>query len=208
MDPGALRPPVVLDGRWVRLVPLAREQLPELLRAAESPEVWTYFRTGDVRSPERMREFIDLLLRRQGEGTDLPFTVLERPALVPRGMTRFMSIDREAGSVEIGGSWLDRAKWRTPLNTEAKYLLLRRAFETEGAHRVEFKSDERNERSRRAIERLGAVREGTLREHLRLPDGHRRSSVYYSILAREWPAVKLRLERALARPWSPAPPVG
>ncbi|EQD45974.1 GCN5-related N-acetyltransferase [mine drainage metagenome] len=108
-------------------------------------------------------------------------------------MTRFMEIDRENRSVEIGGTWLSRPLWGTGINPEAKFLMLRYAFETEAVIRVQIKSDARNLRSQRAIEALGAVREGVLRHQVILPDGFRRDSVYYSILAEEWPEVKRRL---------------
>jgi RimJ/RimL family protein N-acetyltransferase len=103
--------------------------------------------------------------------------------------------------VEIGGTWTDPTLWRTPFNTESKRLMLGYAFDTEHVHRVQLKTDLRNLRSQRAIERLGALREGVLREHLLVFGGVRRSSVYYSILEAEWPAVRDRLDAALARPW-------
>jgi RimJ/RimL family protein N-acetyltransferase len=113
------------------------------------------------------------------------------------GSTRFGDIEPGHGRVEIGWTWLARSAQRTAANTEAKYLQLRYAFEELGAGRVAFKTDARNEQAQRALERIGAVREGVLRAHIRLPDGYVRDSVYYSILAREWPAVKARLEARL-----------
>ena len=122
-------------------------------------------------------------------------------------MTNFLHIDRENQSVEVGGTWLDSGFWRTPFNTESKYLLFRHAFEVERVNRLQLQTDLRNERSQRAIERLGAVREAVLREDVQLADGYFRSSVYYSVLASEWPAVRARLEASLARPWN-RPSVG
>lgn len=152
---------------------------------------------------EEMEEVIRRLVTRKVEGTDLPFTVLRRSDSKPVGMTRYLNIDRPNDAVEIGGTWLDRRLWRSPFNTEAKYLLLGHAFDHEHAHRVYLKTDLRNERSQRAIERIGAVREAVLREHILLPDGLYRTSVYFGILAPEWPTVKQGLEQKLARPWTP-----
>ena len=108
-----------------------------------------------------------------------------------------MDIQAVHRGLEIGGTWYAPEHQRTAANTEAKFLLLRHAFEVMGCIRVQLKTDLRNERSQRAIERLGAVREGVLRDHILMPDGHRRSSVYYSVLDHEWPAVKARLEKKL-----------
>jgi RimJ/RimL family protein N-acetyltransferase len=101
--------------------------------------------------------------------------------------------------VEIGHTWLAKSAWRTPINTEAKFLLLRHAFETLACNRVQLKTDSRNLRSQAAIERIGAKREGVLRSHMVLPDGHVRDTVMFSILGAEWPAVKARLEQMMAR---------
>jgi len=115
------------------------------------------------------------------------------------GSTRFGDIAPEHGRVEIGWTWIAPSHQRTAANTEAKLLQLGYAFDDLGATRVALKTDGRNERSQAAIERLGAVREGVLRRHLRLPDGYLRDTVYFSILSGEWPAVKARLEERLTR---------
>lgn len=193
-----------LEGRFVRLVPLGVEHSRPLAEAARDPEVRRYILTTPSATPEEMKAVIRTLLERRAQGTDLPFTTIRRSDSRPVGMTRYLNIDRPNDTVEVGGTWLDRRLWRSPFNTETKYLLLSHAFETEGAHRVYLKTDVRNERSQRAIERIGAVREAILREHIRLPDGQYRSSVYYSVLAREWPDVKRGLKERLARPWTPA----
>lgn len=185
----------------MRLVPLETAHSAALFRAAAGPEVGRYLLDGPGSSPASMDRLIDLLLKRQATGSDLAFTVVAAGEERPVGMTRFLSIDRANDQVEVGGTWLGPAVWRTPVNTEAKYLLFRHAFEVEGAHRVYLKTDLRNERAQRAIERLGATREAVLREHLLLRDGTYRTSVYYAVLAPEWPTVKARLEGMLARPW-------
>jgi RimJ/RimL family protein N-acetyltransferase len=199
----AFRHPVDLSGRFARLVPLRPEHADGLLAVAGDPEIWTYMVTGRLSSPDRMAQGIEELLRREAAGTDLPFTVLARPGDVPVGMTRFLEIDRPHRRAEIGGTWYGRPYRRTPVNTECKLLLLRYAFEVEGARRVQLKTDLRNLRSQRAIERLGATREGVLRSHMVMPDGYARSSVVYSVIDAEWPAIRARLEAMLARPWPP-----
>jgi len=207
MGPGSFRTPITLSGRYVELVPLEKGQREALRGAAGDPEIGRYLRHGPGRSLEEMDLLISMLLEAQAAGTDLPFTTRLLPTHRAVGMTRYLRIDPANQGVEIGGTWLDPACWRTPVNTETKLLMMRHAFEVEGVHRVQFQTDSRNERSRRAIARLGAVREGILREDVRLADGFVRSSVYYSVLASEWPSVKSRLEAFLAQPWeAPLPP--
>jgi len=194
------RPPVTLRGRYAELVPVERAHIPGLAHAGRDPKVWQFLRIGPGRNEAEMTTFVDEMLALQATGSILPFTVLALPERVPAGFFRFLDIDRENRWVETG-TWLDSTRWRTPLNTELKFLVLRYAFETEGYHRVQLRTDSRNERSQHAIERLGGVREGSHREHFRLRDGSYRTSIVYSILAPEWPAVKRRLEERLARPW-------
>jgi N-acetyltransferase len=194
------RPPVTLTGRFVELVPLERGHIPGLTRAGRDPEVWRLLRIGPGRDESEMTLLVTQLLEEQAKGSVLAFAVQTLPDHVPTGMFRFLDIDRENRWVETG-TWLDPAVWRTPANTEIKYLGLKYAFEDEGVHRVQLRTDARNVRSQRAIERLGAVREGMHREHIRLRDGSFRSSMVYSILAPEWPSVKRHLEGLLARPW-------
>ncbi|MGP8077541.1 MAG: GNAT family N-acetyltransferase [Thermoplasmata archaeon] len=204
----SFRPPVTLRGTRITLVPLGPGFRDALRHAARDPEVSRLLGTSPGRTAEGVAAYIALLLRRQAEGTDLPFAVLQGPEERAVGVTRYLHIDRPNDSVEIG-TWLDSDLWRTPVNTEIKLLLLRHAFETEGAHRVVLQTDLRNERSQRAIARLGAVREGVLRGDRVVQDGYRRSSVIFSILADEWPSVRGRLERFLERPWpGPAPAPG
>lgn len=190
--------PVTLEGMVVRLEPLSREHISGLVEIGLEPSIWRHLLYGDVNSPEKMRLFVEDLLARQARGTDLPFVVVHRPTAKLAGCTRYLDIQPGNRALEIGGTWYGLAFQRTAVNSESKYLLLRHAFETLGAVRVQFKTDILNLRSQVAIERLGAVREGVLRDHMIRPDGTLRSSVYYSILAAEWPAVKQRLEGFLA----------
>jgi len=199
---------VTLSGRGIVLQPLDRIHTSALTCAGSSPEIWEFFRAGPCQSEEAMRRLVETLLQRQGEGTDLPLTICKLPDRTPIGMTRFLQIDRANRTVEIGGTWLDRTLWRTPVNTESKFLMLQHAFETESVNRVQLLTDERNLRSQRAIERIGGQREGVLREHVVLWNGYVRSSVVYSILANEWPGVRLRLEAFLSRPWPSPGPAG
>lgn len=197
------RTPISMEGQYIRLVPLRRSHVAGLTKAGKDPEIWRWMRFGYCGTPEAMGRMVEVLLDRQAQGIDLPFTVLLRPDDRPVGMTRYLDIDRPNRNVEVGGTWYSSDLWRTAVNTESKLLMLANAFETEGCERVQIKTDLRNVRSQRAIERLGAVREGVLRQHIVLPDGTLRDSVVYSILRPEWPAARRLLQQALERPWSP-----
>jgi len=192
--------PVTLNGRIVKLVPLDRSHLAGLTEAGSDPGIWKYMRYGVIDSQEKMLGLIEYLLKQQARGTDLPFTVIEKSSGKAIGMTRYMDIQPENRAVEIGGTWYGTAYQRTGVNTECKFLLLQHAFDVLGCIRVQIKTDLRNERSQKAIERIGAVREGVLRDHMILPDGTVRSSVYYSILAREWPEVRQRIIALMDKP--------
>lgn len=198
------RPPLTMEGRYIRLVPLSRSHAAGLTEAGKSPEIWRWILTGFSGTPEAMKGLVDLLLSRQADGTDLAFTMLLRSDGRPVGMTRYLGIDRPNRNVEVGGTWIPPELWRTPVNSESKLLMLSNAFDSEGCERVQFKTDLRNVRSQRAIERLGATREGVLRRHALRTDGSFRDSVVYSIVRSEWPDVRSRLTTALARPWAGA----
>jgi N-acetyltransferase len=191
--------PIVLTGKIVRLVPLSPEHVLDLADAGRDEDIWRYMRYGPINSPEKMKSFIFYLLGLQKNGTDLPFAVIHLGSAKAVGMTRYMSIEPDNRSLEIGGTWYQRDYQHTAVNTECKFLLLRHTFEELDCIRVQFKADVRNERSQHALERIGAVKEGMLRDHMILPDGMVRSSVFYSILAREWPAVKQNLLKRMSR---------
>ena len=195
--------PVTLEGHVVRLEPLSFEHAPDLLLAAQTEEIWRYT-LDDPRTTDAMRSYIERALTEREAGTAMPFAVRHLATGRAIGSTRYAAISRPNRGVEIGWTWYAPEFWRTAVNTESKYLLLRHAFETLGCIRVELKTDARNTRSRTAIARLGAVEEGTLRSKVIMRDGYRRDSVYFSILDGEWPAVKARLEAWLARPPSPS----
>jgi N-acetyltransferase len=190
--------PVTLEGRVARLEPLEQRHAAGLLAVAQDRDIWRYMPSDPSGSPERMAAWIAAALRTQAAGTELPFAIVARATGEAVGATRYLNIVPRDRGLEIGWTWLGRAARRTAVNTECKYLLLRHAFETLGTIRVQLKTDGRNTVSQRAIERLGAVREGVLRRHMILEDGFQRDSVMYSIIAEEWPAVRTRLEGMLA----------
>lgn len=189
--------PLTLTGQYARLEPLAESHVPDLAVAGADENIWRWMPYGVVTTEEKMLAWVREILSRQARGTDLVFAVIHLASGRAVGSTRYMDIQPHNTALEIGGTWYAPTHQRTAVNTECKLLLLTHAFEKLGAARVQIKTDLRNERSQRAIERLGAVREGVLREHIIMPDGYRRSSVYYSILAREWPEIKARLTEKL-----------
>jgi N-acetyltransferase len=191
--------PITLTGRVVRLEPLSEAHIPDLTIAAQDENIWRFMLYGNIQTQAQMRTWVQDILGRQARGTDLPFAViyLERDQAI--GATRYLDIRQSDRGLEVGGTWYAPAFQHTSVNTECKFMLLKHAFEDLGCVRVQFKTDLRNERSQRAIERLGAVKEGILRNHIITPEGYLRSSVYYSILDSEWPAVKVRLEEKLKR---------
>ncbi|HJT64684.1 MAG TPA: GNAT family protein [Candidatus Limnocylindria bacterium] len=186
---------IVLEGRVVRLEPLEERHRNDLVEAAtEDRTIWA-FMGSNLADPATWPGYLAAALQPEF----VAWATVERATGRAVGSTRFGDIAPEHDRVEIGWTWLAPSRHRTAMNTEAKLLQLTYAFDTLGAGRVALKTDGRNARSQRAIERLGAVREGVLRRHTRLPDGYVRDTVYYSILADEWPAVKARLIDRLAR---------
>lgn len=188
--------PVTLGGRHVRLEPLAQTHHAALCAVGLDPELWEFI-PYRVATPEDMAAYIKTALDHQAAGSALPFATVHAPSGQAIGSTRYMNIDRANRRVEIGATWIARPWRRTAVNTEAKYLMLRHAFETLGCIRVELKTDSLNQRSRNAIRRIGATEEGTLRQHMITWSGRLRDSVYFSILESEWPRVKQDLEQKL-----------
>lgn len=192
--------PVTLEGRFVRLEPLARGHLDGLCAAGLQGDVFGWMPTP-IDSREEMAAWVDAALEAQAAGTALPLATVETGSGRVVGATRFLAIEPAHRRLEIGWTWVGRPWQRTPINTEAKLLMLGHAFETLGANRVELKTDALNAPSRAAILRLGAAEEGTFRSHMILPGGRVRDTVYYSLIAPEWPAVRDRLGAMLDRPW-------
>ncbi|HSW11914.1 MAG TPA: GNAT family protein [Solimonas sp.] len=189
--------PVTLAGRHVRLEPLGLPHVEALAAAGTDPAIWAWM-PQDHSTPEGMRVFVDTALAWQAAGHALPFVLVQPGSGRVIGSSRFMQIETAHRRAEIGATWLSPAYQRTAANTEAKYLLLRHAFETLGLIRVEFKTDSNNQRSRAALARIGATEEGTFRNHMLVQGGRLRHSVYFSVIDSDWPAVKAGLECKLA----------
>jgi RimJ/RimL family protein N-acetyltransferase len=190
--------PPILEGQIVRLEPLSMSHLEGLCAVGLDPALWELSPTC-VTSRAAMEEYIRGALLLEESGSAVPFATFHRPSGTIVGSTRFGNIDRINRRVEIGWTWITRPWQRTGVNTEAKYLMLARAFEKWNCLRVEFKTDVLNERSRAALTRIGAVEEGVLRSHMVTFSGRVRDSVYYSIVRDEWDGVKRRLEAMLVR---------
>ncbi|MFL5492861.1 MAG: GNAT family N-acetyltransferase [Gemmatimonadales bacterium] len=188
--------PQTLEGRHVRLEPLTLDHLGGLAMVGLDPELWR-LTTTRISGPPDLERYVADALAEQRAGTALPFATVWRKTGEIIGSTRFGNVAPSHRRVEIGWTWLGRQWQRTGANTEAKYLMLCHAFEVWGCRRVEFKTSTLNQRSRAAIRRLGAVEEGVLRCHMINDDGSRRDSVYYSIIADEWPDTRRHLERLL-----------
>ncbi len=187
---------VTLEGRFVRLEPISERHRDDLLAAAaRDPETFRYMSSDLSVGADAWPAYLADALRPEF----VTWATVDAATGRAVGSSRFGDIALEHGRAEIGWTWIAPSHQRTAANTEAKLLQLSYAFDQLGATRVALKTDGRNLRSQAAIERLGAVREGTLRRHLRLPDGFIRDTVYFSILAEEWPAVKARLEERLSR---------
>jgi RimJ/RimL family protein N-acetyltransferase len=187
--------PIVLEGRYVRLEPLATSHAEDLLAAAGDPEIWRWM-PAELTTPERIAAWMAEAHALQQAGSALPFAIVDVASGRAIGSTRYLNIVRRDRGLEIGWTWLGPAYWRTAVNSECKLLLLSHAFDTLGCIRVQIKTDRRNERSRRAIERLGAQLEGILRNHMIQPYGLRDSAMY-SIVVAEWPAVRQQLRAGL-----------
>jgi RimJ/RimL family protein N-acetyltransferase len=187
---------VTLAGPRARLVPLTPAWLRALAEAAADPAIFRWH-VALMNGPDAIRAWVEKALAERAADRALPFVTLDASTGRVIGSTRFFNIDAANLKAEIGYTWLVASAQRTGINREAKYLMLRHAFETWRLRRVEFKAHARNEQSRAALLRLGAVEEGTLRKHMVMPDGSARDSVYFSIVDDEWPAVKARLEAQL-----------
>jgi RimJ/RimL family protein N-acetyltransferase len=191
--------PVILHGKHVRLEPMTEAHIPALAEIGVGQPFWDFMVYGRMETADDMRGWVHDVLSRAEKGTDLPFVAIHLASDRVAGATRYLNIMPQDRGLEIGGTWYGPEFQRTGVNTECKYLLLQHAFETLGCIRVQLKTDLRNERSQKAIERIGAKKEGVLRNHMILPDGHIRHSVIYSILDTEWPEVKKSLEEMMRR---------
>jgi len=188
--------PVTLEGKYVRLVPTELAHVDDFIRIGLGHDLFRWFPWA-IETPEQMRARVVGALAMREARHVLPFTTIDKRTGQVAGSTSYLAIDRANRRLEIGATWLAPPWQRTACNSEAKYLQLAHAFEVIGCVRVEFKTDALNEQSRRALVRIGAVEEGTFRQHMVCPGGRLRDSVYYSILDREWPEVKKRLASRL-----------
>ena len=188
---------ITLTGKHVRLEPLDEKHIAGLAEIGRGHDFWKFMLYGEMKTEADFRYFVDDLLEREKRGTDLPFTVIHLATGRVAGSTRYLNIDRPNRGLEVGGTWYGPEFQRTAVNTECKYLLLTHAFETLKAIRAQIKTDSLNVRSQTAIERIGAVKEGVLRNHMITPDGRFRHSVFYSILDSEGAGVKKKWEEML-----------
>lgn len=184
--------PVTLQGRVVRLEPLALAHVPGLARVGLDPELWRWIPT-QVADTAQMQAWVQTALDEQTAGTSLPFAIISQASGEAIGSTRYMNIVPAHRRLEIGSTWLSTAAQRSGANTEAKLLLLTHAFEALKAIRVELKTDALNSKSRAAIARIGGIEEGIFRRHVICASGRVRDTVYFSMLDNEWPVVKTRL---------------
>jgi len=192
--------PVTLEGTHVRMEPLdLARHWGGLLAIGLEPALWRWT-IAAIKTADDLRAYLDEALRDQAAGRALPFATIDRASGAVAGCTRFGNIDARHRRVEIGWTWVGVPWQRSHVNTGAKYLMLRHAFETLGCGRVELKTDARNDKSRAAMLRMGATYEGTLRQHMLRDDGGWRDSAFFSVIDSEWPAVKQRLEALQARP--------
>ncbi|ERH57770.1 GNAT family N-acetyltransferase [Pseudomonas simiae] len=189
---------ISLTGTTVELLPLQREHKTALLEAAADGELWN-LKVTNVPGPDTVDQYIDTALAGRDVGSMIPFTLVRRDDGQVVGSTRFWKVDRINRKLEIGHTWLALSTQKSAINTEAKLLLLTYAFEVLDCVRVQFTTDELNEKSRAAILRLGAVQEGIVRHERIMPDGRKRNSVRFSIIDSEWPQVKANLQAKLQR---------
>lgn len=188
----------ILSGNAVELRPMRKDHDRALIEAASDGELWN-LKVTVVPGPTTVEAYIARALEGEHAGTVMPFVVVDREKDRIVGSTRFWKIDNVNRKLEIGHTWLAASSQRSPVNTEAKYLMLAYAFETLDSVRVQFTTDELNEKSRAAILRIGAKQEGVVRHERIMPDGRKRNSVRFSIIDDEWPQVRLRLETMLSQ---------
>lgn len=196
-DAALFNTPVTLQGKHARLEPLSPAHAGDLFAVGQDAGIWAYMPVPTPASVDDVRAWIQSALDLQARGAVLPFAIVDVATNRAVGSTRYLDISASDRHVEIGWTWLATEYWRTPINTECKFLLLQYAFETLGCIRVALKTDLRNERSQRAIERIGGVREGVLRRVVVMHDGYQRSTVYYSVLDDEWADVARRLQEKM-----------
>lgn len=190
--------PVTLEGEHVRLEPVSLDHVDGLFAAGQDESIWRWMPRHPV-TRDDFRSIVEHAIAEQQHGRGITWATVHRASGQVVGSTSFLNVSAYDNRLEIGATWIAPRMQRSAINTEAKYLQLRHCFEELGCLRVELKTDARNLKSQAAIERIGAVREGVFRKHMRMQDGFQRDSVYFSIIDEEWPAVKRGLETMLGR---------
>ncbi|WP_338749055.1 GNAT family protein [Bacillus sp. FJAT-52991] len=185
-----------LNGKNIQIVPMSLEHIQGLYAIGTEEAIWEHL-PETIQTKKDMKSFVEEALAKKRNGSEFPFIILLRENNKVIGTTRFLSLCDDHRNLEIGWTWFAPAVWGTHVNIECKYLLLRYCFEVLNLIRVQFKTDERNIRSQKAIERIGGVKEGILRNHMIRKDGTFRDSIFYSIISSEWPSVKKKLEARL-----------
>jgi RimJ/RimL family protein N-acetyltransferase len=186
--------PEFLETQNVKLIPLNQSHINELWEIAQNETIWRFYTFQKIKSKERFSQFIAHSIEMSKSGSEYTFTIINKPTGKMIGGTSFLDISSENRSLEIGRTWIAPQLQGTGLNTEVKYIMLKYCFEEMQLGRVFFKTDSGNMRSSKALEKIGAVYEGTLRNHMLREDGSYRHSAYYSIIDSEWKEVKKRLE--------------
>ena len=190
--------PVTLEGAYVRLESLRADHADGLVAAGTGHGLFRFF-PFSLETEAEMRAFVAASVEGLAKGTVLPFATIDRASWRIVGSSSYLAIEPAHKRLEVGATWITPSHQRSPVNTEAKLLQLTHCFEALGCNRVEFKTDARNAQSRAALARIGAVEEGTFRAHMVMPDGALRNSVYFSVIASEWPRVKQGLVDKLGR---------
>lgn len=185
--------PIALEGRFARIEPLSPKHVDDVFVAGRDLDIWKYMPIPGFADIDDVKRWIEESQTRAAGGNEIAFAIIDKARNQAVGSTRFLDVRREHRGLEIGYTWLSTAAQRTAINTECKLLLMKHAIEDLGAMRVQLKTDFRNTRSQKAIERIGGVCEGVLRNHMLCWDGSVRDTVMYSVTNREWPAIKKRL---------------
>ena len=190
--------PTILTGHLIDLLPLEEKHFEELFTAASDKRIWEFY-TGDWSVRERFFKVYHGSLAMRDKGEEYPFVIIHKPTGKIIGSTRFLDIVQYDKRLEIGGTWLMPEYWATPINLDCKFALLSYCFEKLHANRVQLKTQHDNIRSRKAIEKIGGIYEGVIRQHMLKDDGSFRSSAYFSILSEEWSELKPKLEAQLVK---------
>ncbi|KKK37711.1 GNAT family acetyltransferase [Mesobacillus campisalis] len=185
-----------LENEVVQLLPMEYSHVEGLYKAAQDHRIWEHM-SVELLTKEQVVQYVEDAHEKQKKGTEIAYVIVSKQKQKIIGATWFLDISKQHERLEIGSTWISPDHWRTSVNTSCKYLLLKYCFEDIGLNRVQIKTGHKNIRSQKAIERIGAVKEGVLRNHMITRDGSIRHTVMYSITREEWPQIKLRFERSL-----------